>query len=137
MSVYLYFEDKELCPNEIEVNGSKEMSAVNSVVTSLNQLDNPCITSVDEILKNELNASCNRYEDNKNNVLIHTDLLVIDSFESCSGKESTQKILYDLILKRVQLKKPVILLLNGTLNRIKTISFELYSLVNDLFTFFP
>lgn len=109
----------------------------NHVSLVLEKFENSRITNVDEILKNELNASCSRNEDNINNVLIYTDLLVIDSFESCSGKESTQKILYDLIMKRIQLKKPIVLLLNGTLNSITTIRQELHSLLNDLFIVLP
>ena len=98
---------------------------------------NPCVSSVDEIIKNELKTVCNRNEENKNNVLIDADVLVIDSFDSCGGKESTQTILYNLIMKRIQLKKPSVLLLNGTLKSITTIRQELYSLLNDSFIVLP
>lgn len=108
---------------------------VNHASFILENFKNPCITSVDEILNNEFNSFYNRKEENKNNILIYAALLVIDSFESCSGKESTQRILYDLIVKRIQLNKPVILLLNGSFKRLTTISSELYSLLNNKFVF--
>lgn len=109
----------------------------NPVSFILSKFKDPYITNVDEILKKELNAVCNRNKGNKSNVLIDADLLVIESFESCSGKESTQRILYGLIMDRIQHNKSTILLLNGTLNSITTISVELYSLINKLFSFLP
>ena len=108
-----------------------------SIYAALDKLQNCYVISVDEILNNEIATFRNRNIENPNKRLLEKDLLAIDSFETCNGKEATQRILYEIITKRMQSCKPTLLLAKMGLRNFSTISSELESLINDSFEFFP
>lgn len=108
-----------------------------SIYAALEEMQNCYVISVDEILNNEITTYRNRNIENPNKRLLEKDILVIDSFETCNGKEATQRILYEIITKRMQSCKPTLLLAKMGLRYFSTISSELEALLNDLFAFLP
>lgn len=108
-----------------------------SIYPAIEELKNGFVISVDEIINNEITTFRNRNIENPNKRLLKKDILVIDSFETCNGKEATQRILYKIISKRMQSCKPTLLLAKMGLRNFSTIRSELESLINDSFEFIP
>lgn len=108
-----------------------------SIYSAIEELQNGFVISVDEIINNEIATFRNRNIENPNKRLLKKDILVIDSFETCNGKEATQRVLYEIITKRMQHGKPTLILVKMGLQKISTISSELISLINDSFVFLP
>lgn len=108
-----------------------------SIYSAIEELQNGFVISVDEIINNEIATFRNRNIENPNKRLLEKDLLVIDSFETCNGKEATQRILYKIISKRMQSCKPTLLLAKMGLRDFSTISSELESIIYDSFEFLP
>lgn len=111
--------------------------AASGIYTAIDKLQNGYLTSVDEIIKNEIATFQNRNNESPQKRLAKKELLVIDSFETCNGKEATQKLLYGMITERLQRGKSTILISKIGFKKLKPISSELVSLVNDSFVFLP
>lgn len=138
---YCYF-----CKKTIEkhiMNQSTANAFINTAIVAydirivLYKMQNGYVTSVDEILNNEISTFFNKKSERTNMRLIEEELLVIDSFETCNGKEETQKLLYEIITKRMQLGKLTFLISNMRLKNIPSISSELISLITDSFEILP
>ena len=134
------------CKKTIEkhiINMPKTNAFINTAVvtsgihTVIDKLQNVFLSSVDEILNNEITSFRNKISESPNKRLVEKEVLVIDSFETCNGKEVTQKLLYGIIGDRLQRGKSTILVSNMGLKKLISISSELVSLVNDSFEFLP
>ena len=134
------------CKKTIEkhiINMPKTNAFINTAVvtsgihTVIDKLQNVFLTSVDEILNNEITSFRNKISESPNKRLVEKEVLVIDSFETCNGKETTQRILYEIITMRMLLRKPTLIISNIGIHHLSAISSDLFSIVKTTFELLP
>lgn len=100
-------------------------------------LTNAVTVSVDEIINNAIISIRSRGKDDPNKALYQVNHLTIVDFQNCNGKESTQRIITDILSSRIQNGLPTLLVSDYELFDIKYISQNLKELIIKNFKFLP
>lgn len=100
-------------------------------------LTNAVTVSVDEIINNAIISIRSRGKDDPNKALYQANHLIIEAFQNCNGKESTQRIITDILSSRIQNGLFTLLVSNYGFFDIKYISQNLKELIIKKFKFLP
>ena len=98
---------------------------------------NAIITTVDEILQNTVASIRASKNENPNRLLLDPAFLIIEGFQTCNGKEATQRIITDIISYRINKGLPTHLVSEWDYSDIKYISLELDEIIKQNFIFLP
>ena len=93
--------------------------------------------SVDEIINNAVISIRSKGKDDPNKTLYATTYLTIVDFQNCNGKESTQRIITDILSSRIQNGLSTLLVSDYEFFDIKYISQNLKELIIKNFKFLP
>ena len=98
---------------------------------------NAIVTTVDEILQNTVASIRASKNENPNRLLLDPAFLIIEGFQTCNGKEATQRIITDIISYRINKGLPTHLVSEWDYTDIKYISRELDEIIKQNFIFLP
>ena len=98
---------------------------------------NAIVTTVDEILQNAVSSFRSSNKENPNRLLLDPAFLIINDFQSCNGKEATQKIITDILSYRINKGLTTHLVSKRDYSNIKYISRELDEIIKQNFIFLP
>lgn len=104
---------------------------------SLYYAKNTTAISIDDIIENNLLSLLSEKRNNPNAEYYSSEMLVINDFQNCNGKEVTQKAIVELISHRIIENLPTHLICDSDFLKLRTISGELYRIVKDNFVFIP
>ena len=98
---------------------------------------NAVVTTVDEILQNKLASFRTSNKENPNRLLLDPAFLIIEGFQTCNGKEATQRIITDILSYRINKGLPTHLVSEWDYSDIRYISRELDEIIKQNFIFLP
>ena len=98
--------------------------------------NNSTSVTINQLLNNELAVYWGTNNENRNLELYDCELLVIDDFQDCNGKEATQSIIFDLLQYRINKGLFTYLLSDCDYSDLKYISRKLNDLIIDNFKLF-
>ena len=98
---------------------------------------NAIITTVDEILQNTVASIRASKNENPNRLLLDPAFLIIEGFQTCNGKEATQRIITDILSYRINKGLPTHLVSEWDYSDIRYISRELDEIIKQNFIFLP
>ena len=98
---------------------------------------NAVVTTVDEILQNKLASFRTSNKENPNRLLVDSTFLIIEGFQTCNGKEATQRIIMDILSYRINKGLPTHLVSEWDYSDIRYISRELDEIIKQNFIFLP
>lgn len=98
---------------------------------------NAVVTTVDEILQNKLASFRTSNKENPNRLLLDSTFLIIEGFQTCNGKEATQRIIMDILSYRINKGLPTHLVSEWDYSDIRYISRELDEIIKQNFIFLP
>ncbi len=98
---------------------------------------NAVVTTVDEILQNKLASFRTSNKENPNRLLLDPAFLIIEGFQTCNGKEATQRIIMDILSYRINKGLPTHLVSEWDYSDIRYISRELDEIIKQNFIFLP
>ena len=98
---------------------------------------NAIVTTVDEILQNTVVSIRASKNENPNRLLLDPAFLIIEGFQTCNGKEATQRIVTDILSYRINKGLPTHLVSEWDYSDIKYISRELDEIIKKNFIFLP
>ena len=98
---------------------------------------NAVVTTVDEILQNTVASIRASKNENPNRLLLDPAFLIIEGFQTCNGKEATQRIITDILSRRINKGLTTHLVSEWDYSDIKYISRELDEIIKQNFIFLP
>ena len=98
---------------------------------------NAVVTTVDEILQNKLASFRTSNKENPNRLLLDSTFLIIEGFQTCNGKEATQRIIMDILSYRINKGLPTHLVSEWDYSDIRYICRELDEIIKQNFIFLP
>lgn len=98
---------------------------------------NAVVTTVDEILQNTVASIRASKNENPNRLLLDPAFLIIEGFQTCNGKEATQRIITDILSYRINKGLTTYLVSEWDYSDIKYISRELDEIIKQNFIFLP
>ena len=98
---------------------------------------NAVVTTVDEILQNTVASIRASKNENPNRLLLDPAFLIIEGFQTCNGKEATQRIISDILSYRINKGLTTYLVSEWDYSDIRYISHELDEIIKQNFIFLP
>ena len=98
---------------------------------------NAVVTTVDEILQNTVASIRASKNENPNRLLLDPAFLIIEGFQTCNGKEATQRIISDILSYRINKGLTTHLVSEWDYSDIRYISHELDEIIKQNFIFLP